>query len=114
MQLARARYVFVRKGPVGAPLALQFEGPYEVLDRTDKVFRVQCGPRVEVISADRLKPYCGTERPALAAPPRRGRPPGTGGHIQPSSGKQDLGGSNVAEEIRTLIRNKSAILLLYV
>jgi transposase InsO family protein len=91
-QLARARYVFVRKGPVGGPLALQYEGPYEVLDRTDKVFCVQCGPRVEVISADRLKPYGGTERPAVATPPRRGRPPGTGGNIQPSSGEQDLGG----------------------
>jgi hypothetical protein len=87
-QLARARFVFVCKGPVGGPLALQ----YEVLDRTDKVYRVQCGPRVEVISGDRLKPYGGTEWLALATPPRRGRPPGTGGHIQPSSGEQDLGG----------------------
>jgi hypothetical protein len=114
-QLARARYVFVRKGPVGGPLALQYEGPYEVLDRTDKVFRVQCGPRVEVISADRLKPYGGTERPELAAPPRaEGDCLGQAATYSLLLANKSWGGSNVAEEIRTLFSNKSAILLLYV
>jgi cleavage and polyadenylation specificity factor subunit 1 len=73
-KLLQARYMFVRRG---GPLAQQYEGPFEVLGRTDKVFRVQC-MRVESISIDCLKPYVGEGQPQLAQPPRRCQLPGTG------------------------------------
>jgi hypothetical protein len=41
------------------------------------------------VSVDRLKPHVGSAPVAAAEPPRRGRPPGTGGGVnsgEPSSG----------------------------
>jgi hypothetical protein len=81
-QLAAAEYVFVQRGPVAGPLTAAYEGPYKVVCRASKVYRLQVGSRVESVSADRLKPYVGAEKPAVAQPPRRGRPPGTGGREQ--------------------------------
>jgi RNase H-like domain found in reverse transcriptase/Reverse transcriptase (RNA-dependent DNA polymerase)/Integrase zinc binding domain/Integrase core domain len=81
-QLAAAQYVYVRRGPVAGPLTAAYDGPYQVLSRGDKVYRLQVGTRVEAVSADRLKPYVGADKPAVAQPPRRGRPPGTGGAEQ--------------------------------
>jgi hypothetical protein len=78
-QLATAEYVYVRRGPVAGPLTAAYDGPYQILSRSDKVYKLQVGARVESVSADRLKPYVGVEKPAVAQPPRRGRPPGTGG-----------------------------------
>ncbi len=49
------------------------------------MYELQVGSRVVTVSADRLKPHTGAEpRPAL--PPRRGRPPGSGGMDSPGSG----------------------------
>jgi len=73
-QLLEATYVFVRRGAVSSPLAPQYDGPYLVKQRGQKVFQVEMGGRLEVVSVDRLKPYLGQPvDPAL--PPRRGRPP---------------------------------------
>jgi len=71
-------WVYVRRGQHGGPLEQAYVGPYQVLERTDKVFKLQVGDRVEVVSADRLKPHRGST-PTPGEPPRRGRPPGSGG-----------------------------------
>jgi len=73
-----AQYVYVRRGVHKGPLEQAYVGPYRVLERSDKLFKLQIGDRVETVSADRLKPHTGAD-PQPAQPPRRGRPPGTGG-----------------------------------
>ena len=71
--------VYVKRGEALKPLSGRYSGPYHVLERTNKVFKLKIGDRVETVSRDRLKPHLGEEEPQEAAPPRRGRPPGTGG-----------------------------------
>ena len=68
-------FVFVRRDGHVAPLSPLYEGPYQVLARSLRTFRLQVGPRVDVVSVQRLKPAvtAGDAPPAL--PPRRGRPP---------------------------------------
>jgi hypothetical protein len=74
-KLRSARYVFVR-APAAAPgLTPAYRGPFRVVESGEKVFKVQLGTRVEVVSVDRLKPYLSSE-PVAAEPPRRGWPPG--------------------------------------
>ncbi len=81
--LQGAEYVYVRRGPAGGPFQSAYEGPYKVVSKEEKVVRLEIGGRVETVSADRLKPHRG-ESPAVAAPPKRGRPPGSGGGGRPS------------------------------
>jgi len=73
--LEDSTHVYVRRGGVGAPLADNYAGPYLVLEKGAKVFKLQLGERTEVVSRDRLKPYVGKNQPVVAQPPRRGRPP---------------------------------------
>jgi hypothetical protein len=73
-----AAYVYVREGPAGGPFQAAYRGPYRVLGRSEKVYKLQIGDRIENVSADRLKPHTGSE-PEVAVPPVRGRPPGSGG-----------------------------------
>jgi hypothetical protein len=70
-KLCSTRYVFVR-----APGLTAYRGPFREVEPGEKTFKVQFGPRVDVVSVDRLKPYLGSE-PVAAEPPRRGRPPGS-------------------------------------
>ena len=72
--LATAELVYVRRGAVSPPLTQCYSGPFKVLERGPKVFRLQVGEREEVVSADRLKPHTGTTPTLPAVPPRRGRP----------------------------------------
>ena len=55
-------------------MADKYSGPYRVLERGNKVWKVQVGERVEVISRDSLKPHLGSVAPKAAVPPKRGRP----------------------------------------
>jgi hypothetical protein len=57
--LAMAEIVYMRWGPVAGPLTAASDGPYKVVSRTIKVYKLQVGTRVESVSADRLKPYVG-------------------------------------------------------
>ena len=75
--LAACTSVYVRRGGTLPPLAPLYAGPYAVLERGEKVFRLQVGDREEAVSVDRLKPHTGAEPVQPAAPPRRGRPPGS-------------------------------------
>ena len=71
-----ASHVYVQRSSVGPPLADNFAGPYLVLEKGPKVFKLQVGTREDIVSRDRLKPHVGLAPPAVADPPRRGRPPG--------------------------------------
>ena len=70
-----ATHVYVQRRGVGPSLADNYTGPYLVLEKGSKVFKLQVGTREEVITRDRLKPHVGLAPPAVAEPPRRGRPP---------------------------------------
>ena len=55
------------------PLAPLYVGPYEVLERADKYFRLAVGGREETVSLDRLKPHLGVGPSSAALPAARGR-----------------------------------------
>lgn len=54
--LATCTHVFVRNDTVRSPLTPPYDGPYKVLQRQDKHFKIQLPSRTSVISLDRLKP----------------------------------------------------------
>ena len=70
-----ARYVYVRRGGQGTPLAPPYSGPYQVLRPGEKVFKIAVGDKEEIVTVDRLKPHTGDGPLQAAWPPRRGRPP---------------------------------------
>ena len=74
-ELREVSHVYIRRGAVGPPLTPCYSGPYTVLERGPKFFRLQVGKLEEVVAADRLKPHTGTTPVSSADPPRRGRPP---------------------------------------
>lgn len=55
-ELRTCTHVFVRDDTTRKPLTPAYNGPYAVIDRTDKFFKVQLPLRVTNISIDRLKP----------------------------------------------------------
>ena len=72
--LGRATHVYVQRGGVG-PLQLHnYAGPYLVLEKGPRFFKLPLGERTEVVSRDRLKPHVGQVPPAAAEPPCRGQP----------------------------------------
>ena len=75
--LAACTSVYIRRGGALPPFAPLYAGPYSVLERGEKVFRLRVGDREEVVSVDRLKPHTGAEPVQPAVQPRRGRPPGS-------------------------------------
>ena len=52
----------------------KYRGPYKLLERGNKAWKIQVGERVDVVSKDCLKPHLGTVAPKAAVPPRCGRP----------------------------------------
>ena len=55
-------------------LAPLYCGPYLVLEKCGKYFRLQLGSRTDVISVDRLKPVISSDPVSVAVPPARWRP----------------------------------------
>ncbi len=72
--LMTTRYVYVRRGGQGTPLAPPYSGPYP-LRPGEKVFKIAVGDKEERVTVDRLKPHTGDGLLQAAWPPRRGRPP---------------------------------------
>ncbi len=73
--LMEAVYVYVRRDGQRPPLAQLYEGPYAVISRGEKTFKLQVGPRELVVSIDRLKPHLGSAGLQVTVPAARGRPP---------------------------------------
>nr|VZI10058.1 unnamed protein product [Spirometra erinaceieuropaei] len=80
--LATYTHVYLRCDRVRRPLEPPYDGPFRVISRGTKNFRIQRGTREEVVSVDRLKAAvpdthpdepCGPLHPAL--PPRPSIPP---------------------------------------
>ena len=74
--LMSSRFVFIRHDAHITPLQCPYDGPYEVLEPGDKVFRIRLGDREELITVDRLKSTIMPEDypHPIAVPPRRSRP----------------------------------------
>jgi hypothetical protein len=71
--LANADMVYLRKGGQLPPLAQPYLGPYKVVEKNPKYFRLDIGGKMQSVSVDRLKPHTGAAATTPAAPPRRGR-----------------------------------------
>ena len=53
--LSHCTHVFVRHDGVRKPLQAVYDGPFKVLERNDKHFKLQYPNRTEIVSIDRLK-----------------------------------------------------------
>ena len=73
--LMKAQYVYIKRGPAASSLSPLYTGPYKVVERGQKYFRLDVGGRSEAVSVDRLKPHLGASPLQPAQPPKRGRPP---------------------------------------
>lgn len=54
--LATCTYVFLRDDAVRKPLTPPYQGPYKVIERQEKCYKIQLPNRTTVVSMDRLKP----------------------------------------------------------
>lgn len=54
--LKSATHVFVRHDAVRKPLQPPYDGPYRILDRSDRFYKLDLGGRTTSVSIDRLKP----------------------------------------------------------
>jgi len=68
--------VFVRRDGHVPSLTPLYEGPYEVMSRNGKFFKLRMGARVDSVSINRLKSAFLPPGSAPALPPARGRPRG--------------------------------------
>jgi hypothetical protein len=73
-ELWAADRVWVRRGGHAPPLSTLYDGPYAILQRSLRHFRLQLGNREDNVSTSRLKPCTGGAAVPTAAPPRRGWP----------------------------------------
>ena len=55
-ELAAATHVFVRVGAQRGPLQSPYQGPFKVIDRQCKFYKLDLGTRQDTVSIDRLKP----------------------------------------------------------
>ena len=83
--LKTAKFVFVREDASKSSLSPLYRGPYLVIERRSKFFRLQIGSKVDAVSVDRLKPVISDCPVVPAVPPPRGRPP-----LRPSKHPPDL------------------------
>ena len=67
-------FIFVRRDGHRPPLQPKYDGPYPVLNRQPKFFRILLGEKEDTVSIDRLKPANVPEDNVPAIPRRRGRP----------------------------------------
>jgi hypothetical protein len=71
----KVRMVLVRKDECVPPLTPLYSGPYMVLQRSARVFKLKVGNKEDTVSVHRLKPAVTAQDVLPADPPRRGRPP---------------------------------------
>ena len=61
--LMSAVFVFVRHGARRTPLTRPYDGPFRVLEKGEKFFRIKVGAKEQVVTVDRLKPAFGFADP---------------------------------------------------
>ena len=69
--LKNAKFVFVRENASKPSLGPLYRGPYLVMERRSKFFRLRIGTKIDAVSLDRLKPVF-LDSPVV---PPQGRPP---------------------------------------
>ena len=86
--LPTATHVFVRHDAVRKPLQQPYDGPYTVLDRSDKFYTLDLKGRRDTVSIDRLKPAFIEVPPtpkAAAQPSTQSTPPSTASSVTPTT-----------------------------
>ena len=73
-ELLNCKFVYIRKDGHVTPLSPLYEGPYEVLRRSLRTFRIKIGNREDTVSVQRLKPAHAQGEHVPAQPRPRGRP----------------------------------------
>ncbi len=73
-ELWAADRVCFRRGGHAPPLSPLYDGPYAVLQRSLRHFRLQLGNREDNVSTSRVKPCTGGAAIPTAAQPRPGQP----------------------------------------
>lgn len=68
-EMSKCTHVFVRNDAVKPPLQPPYDGPYRILERTPKVWKLSIKEKEKAISIDRLKPAFGESEPALESSP---------------------------------------------
>ena len=99
--LGDCTHVFVRVDAVRPPLAPPYNGPYKVIDRGDKSFRIQLnGSRTDTVSIDRLKPAVMDVTPAESstAIPPVATPLAQGATDTPGATSDAQGGESLSHE----------------
>jgi hypothetical protein len=71
--LLLAKHVLVCRDSHVPPLAAAYDGPFLVLERSLRFFKLQIGDRIDTVSTLRLKPCTSPPDVIVAQPPRRGR-----------------------------------------
>ena len=72
-ELAAATHVFVRVGAHRCPLQSPYQGPFKVIDRKAKSYKLDLGTRQDSVSIDRLKPAFFEEANHAIVPRRKAR-----------------------------------------
>jgi transposase InsO family protein len=72
--LLQAEMVFIRNDAKQPPLSPCYSGPYRVLERSLRFFKLQIGERIDTVSTLRLKAAYLPASALPAIPPKRGRP----------------------------------------
>ena len=73
--MLNSEFVIVGEDASSPPLSQLYRGPYKVVDRKIKYFKLQIGSKLDNISVDRLKPVFPDEKVSPALPLPCGRPP---------------------------------------
>ena len=73
-ELLQCPFVLIRREGYKPPLIPPYDGPFQVLERSDKFFRIKLGEREDKISIDLLKPAIIPNNATPGSPKKRGRP----------------------------------------
>lgn len=74
ISLQQAEFVFIRQDGHVPPLSPLYRGPFKVLEKKSKYFKIKIGNREDNVSIDRLKAVISIDTPTPEDPPNKGRP----------------------------------------